>query len=242
MRQIITDYGMLRVGGLDETFLAMVDILREVQAGKATPITVGLSGGSTPKAFYQWAVREKALPDEVWKKCLWLTSDERCVPLASDDSNFGNADRLLLTPLGVLAATKLPWSVDLSPAICAAAFNKMWNRLFGANRGFDVCFLGMGDDGHTASLFPGCPLIGSDLTDNFAAVEWPGRGWRLTITEAGLARCARVVVIANGANKAAVLKAILRGPYNPLKLPSQIHRAYASRVTWLVDEAAAAEL
>jgi len=242
MRDISSDYGTLRVGGLDETFRAMVDILHEALAGRTTPITVGLSGGSTPKLFYQWAVREKALSEEVLKKCLWLTSDERWVPLTSDDSNFGNADRQMLTPLNVSSLNKIPWPVDLAPESCATAFNKLWNRLFSADHCFDVCFLGMGDDGHTASLFPGCPLIGSDVNDNFAAVEWPGRGWRLTITEAGLARCARVVVLANGANKAAILKAVLRGPYDPLKLPSQIHRGYAKRVTWLVDEAAAAEL
>jgi 6-phosphogluconolactonase len=85
-------------------------------------------------------------------------------------------------------------------------------------------------------------LLGAGLQDNFTAIEWPGRGWRLTITEAGLARCARIVVVANGSNKAAVLTAILRGPYEPKKLPSQILRACASRVTWLVDEAAAASL
>jgi 6-phosphogluconolactonase len=242
MRQIPTDYGLLEIGLLEETFRAMVEVLRAAVAAKGGPITVGLSGGSTPKAFYQWAIREQALPEPVWKNCLWLTSDERCVPLDSDDSNFGNADRLMLTPLGVLAAAKIPWLVDLPPAACAEAFNKMWNARFGAQNGFDVCFLGMGDDGHTASLYPGCPLIGSGLADNFAAVEWPARGWRLTITEVGLARCARVVVVTNGANKAAVLKAVLRGTYDPKKLPSQIHRADASRVTWLVDEAAAAEL
>jgi 6-phosphogluconolactonase len=242
MRQIFSDYGTLQVGGLDETFRAMVAILRGAQVGANNPITVGLSGGSTPKAFYQWAVREKALPANIITNCLWLTSDERCVPLTSDDSNFGNADRLLLTPLAIPAAKKLPWPVELPPAQCALAFNEKWNRSFGADRGFDVCFLGMGDDGHTASLFPGCPLIGSPMTDNFAAVEWPGRGWRLTVTEAGLKRCQQVVVLATGANKASVLKAILHGPYNPAKLPSQIHRAYAKRVIWLVDEAAAAEL
>ncbi len=239
MRQIITNYGTLEVGTLDETFRAMIAVLRGATAGKNSPCTVGLSGGSTPKAFYQWAVRERALPEAVWKSILWLTSDERCVPLASDDSNFGNADRLMLTPLGVPAAAKIPWPVELAPAECAVAFNQMWNARFGAQNGFEVCFLGMGDDGHTASLFPGCPLINSGLQDNFAAVEWPGRGWRLTITQAGLARCGRVVVLANGANKAAVLKEILRGPYDPKRLPSQIHLAYASRVTWLVDEAAA---
>jgi len=242
MREIKSDYGTLRVGTLEETFRLMVDALRNAQAGKNAPITVGLSGGSTPKAFYQWAMREKALPDTVIKNCLWLTSDERCVPLASDDSNFGNADRLMLTPLGVPSAAKIPWPMELPPTDSAAQFNKMWNARFGAQKGFDMCFLGMGDDGHTASLFPGCPLIGSNLADNFAAVEWPGRGWRLTITESGLARCAHVVVLANGTNKASVLKAILRGPYDPKKLPSQIHRGYASRVTWLIDEAAAAGL
>ncbi|HTB62514.1 MAG TPA: 6-phosphogluconolactonase [Opitutales bacterium] len=242
MRQLSTDYGTLQIGPLDETFQAIVAILRTATAASSAPVSVGLSGGSTPKAFYQWAIREKTLPESVWTKCLWLTSDERCVPLTSDDSNFGNADRLLLTPLGVPPTAKLPWPVALPPADCAASFQTMWNARFGAQRGFDVCFLGMGDDGHTASLFPGCPLIGSGLTDNFAAVEWPGRGWRLTITEAGLARCAHIVVITNGAAKAGVLKEILRGPYDPKKLPSQIHRAYAPRVTWLVDEAAAGSL
>ncbi|HVU37441.1 MAG TPA: 6-phosphogluconolactonase [Opitutales bacterium] len=240
MRQIASDYGTLQVGTLDETFRAMVRVLGE--AAQANPATIGLSGGSTPKAFYQWAVREKALPDIVLKNCLWLTSDERCVPLASDDSNFGNADRLMLTPLNVPAAAKIPWPVELPPVESAAAFNKMWNVRFGAQHGFAVCFLGMGDDGHMASLFPGCPLIGVNLPDNFAAVDWPGRGWRLTITEAGLKRCGRVVVLANGASKAAVLKEVLQGPFDPKKLPSQLHRDYAARVTWLVDEAAAKDL
>ncbi len=242
MRTLPSNYGTLEVGTLDETFRAMVEVLRQAAAAKTTPITVGLSGGSTPKAFYQWVVKEKALPETIWKNCIWLVSDERCVPLDADDSNFGNADRLMLAPLGVPAAAKMPWPVALPPAECAAAFNQQWNIRFGAQNSFDVCFLGMGDDGHTASLFPHCPLLGSGLQDNFAAVEWPGRGWRLTITEAGLARCGRVVVLANGANKAAVLKAILHGPYDPKKLPSQIHRGYAKKVTWLVDEAAAAQL
>ncbi len=242
MRIIASDYGTLHVGSLDDTFREIVSGLRQSLFGHSGPISVGLSGGSTPKAFYEWAVREKALPDTIWKNCLWMTSDERHVPLSSDDSNFGNAERLMFQPLGVPASAKIPWPVDLPPQECAAAFNKLWNARFGPTRGFDVCYLGMGDDGHTASLFPGCPLIGSGLTDNFAAVEWPGRGWRLTITEAGLAKCGRVVVLTNGAGKAAALKAILRGPYDPKNHPSQIHRAYASRVTWLVDEAAAAQL
>jgi len=242
MRQITSDYGTLHVGELEDTFREIISILQQAQMGQSAPITVGLSGGSTPQAFYKWVVAKKSLPESVWKNCLWLTSDERHVPLSSNDSNFGNAQREMFTPLGVPAATQLPWPVALAPAACAAEFNRMWNQRFGGQKGFDVCFLGMGDDGHTASLFPGCPLIGSGLADNFAAVEWPGRGWRLTITEAGLAKCKRVVIITNGAGKAAALKAILRGPFDPKNHPSQIHRAYAARVTWLVDEAAAAQL
>ena len=84
MRQIPSAYGTLQVGRLEDTFRQIVATLRDALAGHKGPITVGLSGGSTPKAFYQWAVREKALPEEIWKNCVWMTSDERHVALSSD--------------------------------------------------------------------------------------------------------------------------------------------------------------
>ena len=108
--------------------------------------------------------------------------------------------------------------------------------------GFDLCLLGMGDDGHTASLFPLSPLIESGVEESFASVGVTGKGWRLTITPAGLQRCSQIVVSVQGSGKAAALKKALEGPFEPYKIPIQLLRHAAERVIWLLDEAAAAEL
>ena len=102
--------------------------------------------------------------------------------------------------------------------------------------------LGLGDDSHIASLWPKCPLIGQQTGPRFTATEWPGRGWRLTITEAGLAQCAAIVVLVGGAGKAVALREIACGEFAPKLHPGQVLRAHASRVTWLADQEAAAGL
>jgi 6-phosphogluconolactonase len=238
-----TPYGTIQTGDLEQTFQSMVRLIEDTVNNKAGGlVTVGLSGGSTPKAFYTWVVNNQALSPKALVHCLWSTSDERHVPLNSPDSNFGNADRDMLTPLNTPATGKMPWPVELDPEACCQAYNQAWNQIIGADQGFDLCFLGMGDDAHTASLFPGCPLIGSGITDNFACTEWPGRGWRLTITEAGLAKCGQIIMVTNGAGKAEALQQVIHGDYNPRQYPSQIHRAHADRTLWLVDDAAAALL
>ena len=100
----------------------------------------------------------------------------------------------------------------------------------------------MGDDAHTASLFPGTPLLRNEGGELFAAQEVPGKGWRLTITPAGLRACGQIVVLALGANKAPALARVLHGPDDVLNTPSQILKTCADRVLWLVDEPAAAEV
>ena len=112
----------------------------------------------------------------------------------------------MLSPLGVAAENKLPYPVELDPYGAADKYNRLWNERFGEENGFDVCVLGMGDDCHTASLFPGSPLLESAESRNFAAVEVPGKGWRLTITEAGLARSKKIIVNTLGQGKAEALK------------------------------------
>jgi 6-phosphogluconolactonase len=162
------------------------------------------------------------------------------VPLTSDESNFGVADRGMLTPLKVDDALKFPFQTMLEPAAAAKAFNEHWLAQYGALQAFDLCLLGMGDDGHTASIFPGSELLGSTTNDLFAGVEVPGKGWRLTITKAGFAQCSEIVITVTGARKASVLKDVLEGEDG--KYPVQLLREHASKVTWLVDEEAASAL
>ena len=147
----------------------------------------------------------------------------------------------MLDALGVPAARRFPWPVDLAPVAAAAAYESAWAQRSPA-KAFDLCVLGLGDDSHIASLWPKCPLIGQQTGPRFIATEWPGRGWRLTITEAGLAQCASIVVLVGGAGKAAALREIARGAYDAQTHPGQVLREHASRVTWLADQEAAAGL
>ena len=239
MSDLVTSAGTVRVLTREESFADLAGRINDLAA--RGPASVGLSGGSTPKAFYAWAVQTKALSAASIARIDWHVSDERCVPLASDDSNFGHAIRGLLDALGVPAARRFPWPVELAPNDAASAYEAAWAKRSPA-KAFDLCVLGLGDDSHIASLWPKCPLIGQTVGPRFTATDWPGRGWRLTITEAGLAQCAAIVVLVGGAGKAPALREITHGAFSPQLHPGQVLRAYAGRVTWLADRAAAALL
>ena len=231
--------GRVSVAEREATF---AELARRIVALPGPRPSVALSGGSTPKAFFAWAVATRAFPPEVLARVEWHVSDERCVPLASEESNFGNAARLLLDPLGVPAERRFPWPVDLPPRDAAAAYERFW-RVAGRERLYDLCLLGLGDDSHVVSLWPGCPLLADDGGSRFAATEWPGRGWRLTLTPAGLALCGSVVVLVSGAAKAPALRAVCRdADPDPTRHPGRVLRALAGRVDWLADPAAAAGL
>jgi 6-phosphogluconolactonase len=242
MTETNTPYGRVIVGEKESQFARAAALVAEAQGRARDAFTVAFSGGSTPQEWYRWCAAQGALPADVTAGANFTVSDERCVPLADNLSNFGHADRLLLAPLNVAPAHRHPWPVGLPPAEAAKNYSATLRSLAGAGCAYDVCFLGMGDDGHTASLFPGSPLLRDDGGEFFAAIEVPGKGWRLTITPAGLRACGLIVVLALGANKAAMLARVLRGEPDPLSLPIQILQTCSDRVVWLVDGAAAASL
>jgi 6-phosphogluconolactonase len=258
MRELTTDYGRVCVGSSEELFAEAARL--GIAACGTAPVgrfAWALTGGSTPKGWYRWCVDQRALPADVLAATHWFVGDERCVPLASDESNFGNAQRLLLEPLGVPTANQHPWGDRAEPARLAQRFDRTARFFFGPNRCFSLCFLGLGDDAHTASLFPGSPLLAAAASvpamisaddgakpeaPHFAAVEVPERGWRLTITPAGLCTCGQIVVMATGAAKAAAVRRVFRGGESMLAVPAKVLRACGPRVTWLLDEAAASGL
>lgn len=235
-----TPYGALSIGSTEAIFERLIDILETTAATCGDPFTIGLTGGSTPKAFYRWAVENQAISPAVLRQAVWSVSDERLVPLNDPESNFGTADRLLLRPLAVAEERKVPWPVQVDPHSAAPAFELKWRERYHANRAFDLCLLGMGDDGHTASIFPQSPLLAIRSGSFFAPVDVPGKGWRLSITPDGLASCGKIAVLVTGLAKAERLQAVFHG--EPDRFPIQLLRGVAHKVEWLIDEAAAVGL
>jgi 6-phosphogluconolactonase len=159
------------------------------------------------------------------------------VPLEDEDSNFGNADRMFLSPMEIADGHKCPWPVMVDHHSAAIAFEQNWSDKFGVDVAFNLCFLGMGDDGHTASIFPKSPLLGIDSKSFFSSVEVPGKGWRLTATPHGLSSSSEIIILVTGAKKAERLKSVMTEPYG--SYPVQILKNCFEKVTWLVDDEAA---
>ena len=241
MKEARSPYGSILTGTQDELFIKAVEFLL-TEASKRSMATIGLPGGITPQNWYKWIIAEKALDNAALDRLCWLTSDERYVPMDDPQSNFGNAARLFLDPLNVPETRRMPWPVSVDPYSASIVFNRRWCDRFGENRCFDLCFLGLGADGHMAGIFPGSPIVGLCTRDNFTSVEVPGRGWRLTITDQGLRRCGKILLMVMGAAKAAPLAAVMKSPFNPSLQPAHLLHEVADNVTWLVDEEAASGL
>jgi 6-phosphogluconolactonase len=243
MHEKQTEYGRLIVGEKMALFAEAVRLASAAhETSESANFTWAFTGGSTPQAWYTWAQETGAIPSSVIANTHFTVSDERCVLLSSDESNFGNAERKLLAPSAVPVEHRHPWVVAYEPEAAAEAYRRTMQLLNPPGCAYDVCFLGMGDDAHTASFFPGSSLLESDGGVFFAAVDTPQKGWRLTITPTGLQACGLIVVMALGANKAAALKSVFESDDKLRDAPAKILRTCAEKTVWLVDEAAAAEL
>ena len=238
-----TPYGRLLIGAKSGLFATAVELAGTAHRTRpGARFTWALTGGTTPDEFYDWCVATRALPPALVGETDWCVSDERQVLPASAQSNWGNAERRLLGPLGVPAAHRHPWNTTLGPRESAREFGRAMAALNGPERAFDLCFLGLGADAHTASLFPGSPLLAEAGSGTgcglFTALD-TSKGWRLTITPAGLRACGNIVVMALGEGKAPALKRVFTDSADPVRTPAQILQTCAGRVTWLVDAAAA---
>ncbi len=191
----------------------------------------GLAGGSTPKATYELLGRA---PVDWSRLTLWL-SDERWVPINHDDRN----GRMAKDALGPKAAARMEiplYGELLEPERAAADYERVLDRVIPAGPG--LVLLGMGDDGHTASLFPDTPAL-TAKGRSYVANKVPGKGWRLTATIDYLGTADRLVFLIAGENKADVLRRILDDDED---LPTRSVIASGPDVTLLIDDAAASLL
>ena len=203
---------------------------------------VALSGGSTPKRIYPLLVDEPRVGAVDWSRVDFFWGDERAVPPDHPDSNFGVAYQMLLAALPNLrpqAIHRMPAEApDLDAA--ALAYEAELRLAFGA-RGdeppvFDLIWLGMGPDGHTASLFPNSAAL--DVADRWVVANWaPGpQAWRMTLTFPVLDAARELLFVVTGADKADALARVRAGDR---ELPAG--RLGAQQVEWLIDAAAAGE-
>ncbi len=242
MKTSATQLGELLVTSKEEIFEYLAEAIKEMANQTPKTISVGLSGGSTPVAWYQWATRNRAFSQKAMRNIIWSTSDERHVHLASPESNFGNALRYLLDPLDFSEDKYFPWPVEFEPEAASIAFESQWTTRFGPDKAFDICMLGMGDDCHTVSIFPGSDLFERKKRTLFAAVNVPDKGWRYSLTPLGLTCCERILLVVLGEGKQEALRRVLKNKVSPEQRPVQLLAQVKDKVTILADDAATALL
>ena len=211
--------------------------------------TIALTGGSSPVATY--ALLARTPPGQIaWDKWEIFLGDDRFVPAGDDRSNYGQARRLLLDNVPVPAKNIHPIDTGAaSPAAAATEYSETLRQVFGLTDGaappvFDLVLLGLGDDGHCASLFPHMPTLA--VTDLWVVSTPPGTlpppVDRVTLTYPVLNAPRQVLFLVSGANKAAPVFDILEGGASREVHPAAGIRPVSGTLTWMLDAAAASLL
>ncbi len=204
--------------------------------------TVALSGGSTPKAMFALLAGEPYRSSIPWAHDVYLFwGDERCVSPDHADSNYRMTKETLLTQVPVPPQNVFRMRGETDPAQGAREYSAQLQQFFQTDSWprFDLVFLGMGADGHTASLFPGTSALHAAadaiVVENYVEKL---KTYRLTLTAATINQAQAIVFLVGGADKAATLQAVLEGPYQPDLYPSQLIQPVNGTLTWIVDKAA----
>lgn len=211
--------------------------------------SVALSGGSTPKGLYALLASEsKSFRSQIlWDQIHLFWGDERHVSPEHPESNYRMVDECLLST-GIVPRQNVHRIHAENPdaAKAAADYEQTLRSFFklAANElpRFDLALLGMGADGHTASLFPGTEAL--EEQRRLVVAQWVGKfqAFRITLTPPVLNHADNVIFLVSGGDKAEVLREVLRGAYSPKQYPAQLIRPNEGRLLWLVDQAAAALL
>ncbi|HEX4456636.1 MAG TPA: 6-phosphogluconolactonase [Polyangia bacterium] len=221
----------------DAVALAAADVfatcVKGVLADSATA-KVALSGGSTPKALFKLLASPNWRDRIEWKRVEIFFADERCVPPDHADSNYKMARETLLDHVPLAADHVHRIAGERPPSEAATHYAQLLTRLGDPPR-LDLLLLGMGPDGHTASLFPGTAVLNEQRALAAPVYVQKLESWRVTMTAPVLSAASHVVVTTVGHEKADALALALTGPEGAVP----IQRVHARDMRWLVDEAAA---
>lgn len=220
---------------------------RIVRAANAVEhFSLTLSGGTTPKMLYALLASEPYRSRIDWPNVEIFFADERCVPPDHADSNFGMINETLLSKVPIPQENIHRMRGELEPNEAAKEYGEMLKEKFpstgsgqAGEGGLEMILLGMGDDGHTASLFPRTEALKETkhrCVSNFVPKL---NAWRLTLSAPFINRAADVMILVTGAGKTKVLSEVLEGPRDPDRLPVQLIEPSDGRLTWLIDVDAA---
>jgi 6-phosphogluconolactonase len=227
--------------------------------------TIALSGGSTPERLHRILAAAPYKDQVDWSRMHIFWGDERAVPFEDSRNNAKMAYDTLLNFVAVPDSQIHVMRTDITPEQSALEYEKILHQYFDAVPGgtsaygktngkdatgatgllpnsFDLVLLGMGDDGHTLSLFPGTQVVHEEkawATSFFLKAQ---DMYRITLTKTIVNRAARIAFLTTGPKKTHALKEVLKGDYNPDLYPSQVIRPLNGELHWFVDEAAAAGL
>lgn len=208
--------------------------------------TVALAGGSTPERLYRLLASDAYREAVPWASLYIFFGDERCVPPDDHESNYRMAREAMLDAVPVLPEQVFRMEGERDPQSAAMTYDARLGDIFGLTPGrvphFDLILLGMGPDGHTASLFP--QTDGLQVVERLATANYVPKfdSWRLTLTYPVLDAAAHVIFLVGGAEKADAVQHVIEGPFDPATYPAQGVRTPEGTVTFLFDKAAAGNL
>jgi 6-phosphogluconolactonase len=200
---------------------------------------IALSGGNTPRAAYELLALEPDCDALSWSDVFVYFGDERCVGPDDEQSNYRMARKAFLDAVHIPAPNVHRMRGEIEPALAAAEYAEALREDLGTPPQLDLVLLGLGPDGHTASLFPGSPPDEDSQALVRAVYSQSQSMWRITMTPETINAARRVVFAVEGTSKAAILATVLQGPRDPERYPAQIVAPQSGNLEWLIDTGAA---
>jgi len=217
--------------------------LSKIAVASKGRFNVAVSGGSTPLRLYE-ILGSTLRKDVPWDRTEIFWADERCVPPDHGDSNYKGVQDALLSRIDIPAANIHRIKGEMSSEEGAREYEEELKRYF-TNSGsyaFDLVILGLGEDGHTASLFPESAALAEKERFAINVYVEKLRSWRITLTIPVLNNSSNILFLVTGLRKACILKEILGGSGNSQKYPAGLISPVAGEVTWLIDKEASSRL
>jgi 6-phosphogluconolactonase len=211
--------------------------------GACGRFVISLSGGHTPETLYSVLCTEPYQGRIAWDKLFFFWGDERCVPTDSAENNMRMAKIFLLDHVDVPPSNIYPVPVDVAPEAAAAAYENSIKQFFGDEPPrFDLILLGLGENGHTASLFSGTGVLTGHTRLIQEVFVQEQNIYRITMTATLINQASNIIFLVAGDSKSEILDIVLNAPYQPDKYPAQLIKPVDGNLYWFVDTKAAALL